>query len=79
MEVTLAHCVMIYPCKIIVRLTYIVIWFAWLTYVVFPVLQTLDLILENNADTSVIVQIMPLHIYPNPQAIIDLMQNRYTP
>ncbi|WAQ99558.1 TM131-like protein [Mya arenaria] len=38
-------------------------------------MSTLDILLENTGDIPVIVQVVPLHLYPNPQTIIDLLKH----
>ncbi|KAL4230243.1 hypothetical protein ACF0H5_010629 [Mactra antiquata] len=38
-------------------------------------LSTIDLIVENTGDIPILVQILPLHLYPNPQTLIDLLHD----
>ncbi|XP_053399004.1 transmembrane protein 131-like isoform X2 [Mercenaria mercenaria] len=42
-------------------------------------LSTVDLVVENNGDIPVIVQVLPLHLYPNPQTIINLLHDKLPP
>ena len=40
-------------------------------------LQVSDFIVENSADTPVLIQVLPLSLYPNPGTIIDLTSQGY--
>ncbi|KAK7503847.1 hypothetical protein BaRGS_00004970, partial [Batillaria attramentaria] len=38
-----------------------------------------DFIVENTADTPILIQVLPLSLYPNPHTIIDLMNHGLSP
>ncbi|XP_060574251.1 transmembrane protein 131-like isoform X2 [Ruditapes philippinarum] len=42
-------------------------------------LSTIDLVVENNGDIPLLVQVVPLHLYPNPQTIINLLHDKLPP
>lgn len=47
--------------------------YVWIVHL----FQTLDVLIENTGDIPVIVQMLPLHLYPNPQTIVDLLKHKY--
>lgn len=46
-------------------------------YIVYDDLfQISDFIVENPGDVPVLIQILPLPLYPNPQTIIEMLSHR---
>ncbi|XP_052281424.1 LOW QUALITY PROTEIN: transmembrane protein 131-like [Dreissena polymorpha] len=42
-------------------------------------MSTLDIMIENPGDTPIVIQVVPLHLYPSPQVIVDLIRNNLPP